>query len=199
MSDLVVVAEPSTQDYEAFDTLMSNGAGRLALVRARSEKWVGAVAALTGLITTVLVVKGPDSVTNLTDSSKRTIAVAITLGLVLLAFATYKAYAAAFGIPGAIEEIDPNPLDGLATRLASKQRTTAAKAQEALRDAIIATFIATTCLAVAIGVAWFSPARKDAAATTTCLSANGRLVARIAGGSVAIVGVEAGTTIAACP
>lgn len=191
---------PSRFDLDAADELTGNEAGRLALVRARAEKWVGGITALTGLLATVLVVKGPDSVTALTTGSKAAVGALLAAGLLLLAYATYKAYTAAFGAPGDLVEISANPIDGLAVRLTDARRTAATGALTGMRNAVTATFIAVGCVAGAVAVSWFAPTNPTADTSRhVCVMANGTVVAKFPGNNVAVSAVEPGTSIGPCP
>lgn len=104
---------PNPLDLAAADQLEGNEAGRLDLVRERAEKWIGGISALTGVLGTVLVVKGPETVTEIPVGWRIATAGSLGAALILLAFGTYLAYQAAFGDPGAVEEINPVPLTGL--------------------------------------------------------------------------------------
>ena len=111
--------------------------------------------------------KGPDSVTELTAGAKAAVGALFAIAFVFLAFATYNGYAAAYGLPGKLAEIDRNPVQGLAGRLSDARRDVAAKAQRAIRDAVIATFFAVGLMAGAVAVTWFPP---SPASGHVCLS-----------------------------
>ena len=64
------VGTASRDDLEAAALLDRNEANRLQLVRTRAEKWLGGLTALTGLVTTVLVIKGPQSTADIATSWK---------------------------------------------------------------------------------------------------------------------------------
>jgi hypothetical protein len=147
----------SREDLEAAALLDRNEANRLHLVRTRAEKWLGGLTALTGLVATVLVIKGPQSTTDIATSWKIAVGSFIAAALAVLVFGTYRAYQSAYGDPGRLDEVDSQPVTGLARRLATARNQAAAAAQAHLSDAVIATLAAVVLLAVAIGLTWFAP------------------------------------------
>ena len=148
---------PSRDDLEAAALLDRNEANRLQLVRSRAEKWLGGLTALTGLVTTVLVIKGPQSTADIATSWKIAVGSLIALALAVLAFGTFRAYQSAYGDPGRLDEVSSQPVTDLAVRLARKRNEAAAAAQAHLRHAVFATLAAVALLAVAIGLTWFAP------------------------------------------
>ena len=182
-------------DLDAVAELDASERGRLELVRRRAEKWVAGLTALTGLLASVLVVKGPDSVTELTAGAKAAVGALFAIAFVFLAFATYNGYAAAYGLPGRLDEIDRNPVQGLAGRLSDARRDVAAKAQRAIRDALIATFFAVGLMAGAVAVTWFPP---SPASGHVCLSVDGVVRAELVQDHVDVSRIEPGTTVGAC-
>jgi hypothetical protein len=86
------------------EALERNEDARLDLVRARAEKWVAGVGALSGVLATGLVIKGPDDATRVVLGWRIVAAGLIGLAVGLLAYATFRAYRAAFGEPDALRE-----------------------------------------------------------------------------------------------
>lgn len=168
--NVVSGGNPSRDDLDAATLLDRNEANRLQLVRTRAEKWLGGLTALTGLVTTVLVIKGPQSIADIATSWKIAAGSLIALALAVLVFGTYRAYQSAYGDPGRLDEVKSQPVTGLAVRLAGKRNEAAAAAQTHLRHAVIATLAAVALLAVAIGLTWFAPPAPKAASSSLCIS-----------------------------
>lgn len=190
----LAAGDPDPLDLDAAEQLERNEAGRLNLVRARAEKWIAGISALGGLLATVLVVKGRDSITDITPLWRVVVAGGLALALVVAAYATYRAYQAAFGTPGALAEINPLPLAGLHGRLAAARRATAIAALGNLKAAVVAIFVAIALIAAAVGVTWFAPTR-GTPNDSTCVYSQGHLVAQLAGPSIAVRKSAPGATI----
>jgi hypothetical protein len=171
---------PSHDDLEAAALLDRNEANRLHLVRTRAEKWLGGLTALTGLVTTVLVIKGPPSTADIATSWKIAVGSLIALALAVLVFGTFRAYQSAYGDPGRLDEVSSQPVTGLAVRLANKRNQAAAAAQAHLRHAVFATLAAVALLAVAIGLTWFAPPAPKTASSSACILAPGNAIAELA-------------------
>lgn len=188
---------PDPLDLDAAEQLERNETGRLELVRARAEKWIGGIAALGGLVGTVLVVKGRDSVSDIAPAWRATAATGFALALVVLAYATYRAYQAAFGAPGTLAEINPVPLAGLHARLSKARRSAAAAALAHVAAAVRSVFVAIALIAAAVGVTWFAPTRSGTPKKAICVYEKGQLVVELAG-PVTVRQSAAGTTIGPC-
>jgi hypothetical protein len=189
----------SREDLEASALLDRNEANRLQLVRTRAEKWLGGLTALTGLVTAVLVIKGPQSTTDIATSWKVAAGTLIAASLAVLVFGTYRAYQSAYGDPGRINEVNPQPLTGLADRLARARNKAAASAQAHLGHAVIATLVAVALLAAAIGLTWFAPPAPKTASSSVCIFVHGKVVAMLASDSVTLKTLTPGTELRRCP
>jgi len=186
-------------DYGALAQLERNEENRLELVRSRSEKWVGGLTALTGLIGTVLIVKGPESISDIRTMWRGIVGALVAAALGLLAFATYRAYQSAYGSPGLLVEIAPTPLQGLSERLTTARHKAATTAQNHLKQALISAFLGIAALAAATGITWFAPIESADSAETICLSIDGRTIVEVPGDRLAVERMEAGVTVAPCP
>lgn len=193
----LAAGSPDPLDLDAVEQLQANERDRLALVRSRAEKWIGAIAALSTVLAGVLVIKGPGDATKVILGWRIAVAAALGCALALLALATYHAYRAAFGAPRSLTEIQPIPLTGLHDRLAAARRTAADNALSDLTFAVRAAVTAVAVIAVAVAVTWFAPT-SDQQAASLCMYRNGDVVARFGGDSVDVESVSAGTTIAPC-
>ncbi|MFD2079675.1 hypothetical protein SAMN05421678_1191 [Actinopolymorpha cephalotaxi] len=190
---------PSREDLDAYDVLEHNDDDRLQIVRGRAEKWLGALSAFTGLIGTVLIIKGPESTSDLATPFKIAVAALITLALACLLFGTYRAYASAYGDPDRLNTIDPQPIVGLATRLAEARGKAAANVLKHLSQAVAAALAAVVLLAVAIGITWFAPSSGTASYKIMCLAFGNRTVAAIPGDTVAVKMLSPKLKVSTCP
>lgn len=131
-------------------------------VRSAGEKWGVTLGALLGLTGTVLVVKGPESVTDLTSGGK--LAVGLTLALAFLAAiaATVLAALAAQGTPRRL-----NWPSG--PRLREWEHGAALKAKNRLFWSRACTLVAVLAIAVAVAFAWFGP-EAEASGSTVLLA-----------------------------
>lgn len=189
---------PSRDDLEASALLDRNEASRLQLVRTRAEKWLGGLTALTGLITTVLVIKGPQPTADIATSWKITVGLLIAMALAVLVLGTYRAYQSAYGDPRRLDEMNPQPVTGLAVRFAAARNKAAADAQAHLSHAVIATLAAVTLLAAAIGITWFAPPAPKTASSSVCILVHGKMVAKLASDSVTLKTLSPGTELRPC-
>lgn len=195
----ISAGNPDPQDLDAAEQLHHNEDARLQIVRARAEKWIGGVGALTGVLGTVLVIKGPDDATHITLAWRIVSAVMLATAIGLLALATYRAYRAAFGKPNALSEISAIPLTGLHKRLEEARRTEAADALRDLGAAIRSVFIAVALIAAAVGVTWFAPPKNPAPTRSSlCMYARDQLVARLDTDALAVKQTTPGTTVKPC-
>ena len=153
------------------------------MVRTRAEKWIGSVSALSAVLATALVIKGPEDATQIILGWRIAAAAALAAAIALLALATYHAYRAAFGQPNALREITPVPLTGLHNRLTQARK---AAADDALRDlgaAIRAAFAAIALIAAAVAITWFATTTPSG---SVCVYVRGQLVARLNADTIAV-------------
>jgi hypothetical protein len=190
--------EPDPLDLDAAEELQRNESDRLRLVRARAEKWIGVIGALTAVLTGALVIKGPQDAGKLEVGWRVAAAVALGLAIVLLAVATYRAYQAAFGAPSALEELSAIPLTGLHRRLIAARQAAAAAALHDLSSGVRAAFAAVALIAAAVAITWFAPATESTPQRSICLYVHGQIVARLAGSTVSLRALSPGTTIKPC-
>ena len=99
--------DPSHLDLDAAESLDRNETSRLDLVRGRAEKWAGGLTALTGLVGTVLVGKAPENMRGISTPWRIAVSVLLAAALASLVLGTYRAYRAAYGDPGRLDEIRP--------------------------------------------------------------------------------------------
>ncbi|MFI5841284.1 hypothetical protein ACIA8K_16440 [Catenuloplanes sp. NPDC051500] len=123
---------------------------QLPTVRKQAEAWRTGLAGLTGLLGAVLIVKGRDTVAELSEAYRVLILIGLGLGLVLLVSATLIAIRAASGSPD----------DHTLLTAEDLRRWTGDAVKGSLRDirwARALTLAGIAVVAVAIGVSWLAP------------------------------------------
>jgi hypothetical protein len=195
----VGAGDPDRLDLEAAEQLQRNETDRLKLVRVRAEKWIAGVSALTAVLSTALVIKGREDITQIAVGGRIIAALALAAAIALLALATYRAYQAAFGEPDTLRQIKPVPLTGLHNRLHAARRQAADDALKQLGHAVRLVFTAVALIAVAVSVTWFAPTTNDAKPHgSLCIYAKAQLIARVHADSVTLKEIPAGTAIKPC-
>jgi len=188
---------PSRLDLDAAESLDRNETSRLDLVRSRAEKWAGGLTALTGLVGTVLVGKAPENMRGISTPWRIAVSVLLAAALASLVLGTYRAYRAAYGDPGRLDQIRPQPLTGPAERLTTARRNAAQTVGDHLRQAAIASFAALGLLAAATGITWFAPT-SSARPNRVCVVINGKPAAELST-PIPVHSAAAGTAIGPCP
>ncbi|MCZ0978631.1 hypothetical protein O1L60_03680 [Streptomyces diastatochromogenes] len=125
--------------------------GELARVRAQAENWRNGLAALLGLLTTVGIVKGPDTVQGLSGGTRGAVGLLLLGGLLLAAGGAFFAMRAAFGLPR--RRVADASLEELLTR----ERLTVRRAARDLQRAVAAGFLALAVVTAGIGLTWYGP------------------------------------------
>lgn len=143
------------EDLEAQAFLKLNEKNRLDIVRKRAQSWLAGIAALSGLLTTVLVVSGPDSVAGLENTVKYWVAGLLLSALIVLSAANILAYTAAYGSIGILASIPADDAVGLHYRLTIARKENADQVQCFGSFAVVCTLFGVALLAVAIGLTWF--------------------------------------------
>jgi hypothetical protein len=190
--------DASWDDSESLKALDSYYDARLDIVRARSEKWLGGLTALTGLLGTVVILSGPEKASDVPMAGRIVVACLVASAFGALAFATYRAYQSAYGDPGDLTTIDRSPVNGLALRLSKARQADADQTQEYLRHAVVATFVGVTLIAVASGITWFTPTAVDES-SSICLFFDQKRVAEISGSTVSLKSTAGGLIVGSCP
>ena len=141
---------------------------QLPTVRKQAETWRTGLAGLTGLVGASLIVKGRDTVTDLTTGWRITVFVLLMTALVLLVSATLAALLAASGEPG-----DNTLLTGEDLRRWSQ--TQVITTQQAIRRARLLTLMGITALGVALAVTWLTPSTAKETLFVVDTTTNGTL------------------------
>jgi hypothetical protein len=193
----LAAGDPSRLDLAAAEELERNEVGRLGLIRARAEKWAGGLTALTGLLGTVLVGKAPENMRTIATPWRVVVGGLLAAALAALVFGTYRAYHAAYGNPGRLDQLSPQPITGLGERLATARRHAAGAAGTHLRQAVIAAGAAVGLLALGTGITWFAPTSSSGHPNRVCLLVDGKPVAEVAT-PVTVHSAAPGTTLGPC-
>ncbi len=164
----------SRRDIETFEQLESNRRGELETVRKRAEKWIGGLTALTGVLTTALVLGGPDKATSFTSGWRIWLAAFVAIAFVLLLWSTRQAYSSAYGDLGKPERIDTRRIEGLAARYDVSRHRKAQAAMKKIQDGITGAILAVVLLLVAIGMTWFIPTTPSGQETHRSIGDRGR-------------------------
>ncbi len=199
--------EPSPRDAAAQEAIQNYRAEDLPRIKARADKWIAGFAALSGVLTTAAVIKGPDTLTKVSSknflstlSPQDLVVIALVAGGIGLALGIYKGYRAANGSPLFVNDIDqaadaePGEIAGLGDRWAEAIERTARDSTAALRFAAIATVVGIALLAGGLIYASYHPA--DTSSARTCIQ-SGDTVTALAG---SLPEVKSGSvTVVACP
>ncbi len=195
-------------DVAALALLQNYLADALPRIQKRAEKWIAGLVAMTGVLTTAVVIKGPDSFGDLTGSrkifgqpvsSQDAVIYLILAGGIAVALGIYWSYSAAYGDPreddALLARAKDQDVDGAwdAWTTAASQAVT--EASESLVNATRATVIGIICLALAILITWTSPTNA-AAESFTCFK-SGTETIKIEGSAPTVSDGE--LTIVPCP
>ncbi len=191
-------APASRDDHEAAALLDANERALLDTQRARAKNWLGILSAITALVAATLTLKGPDAAGDLPVGYRIWVTGVLIAGLVFLAWSTFLAYQAAYGDPSKIAAVDRGKLPGLAQRLLDAQRSLADTSANDLRGALFLLCLGALLVGSGTVMTWFPP-RDGSAPTGTCISVDGKVIARLPGDSVTVGELTAGATIAPCP
>jgi hypothetical protein len=158
---------------------------QLSVVRKQAEGWRTALAGLTALLSTVLIVKGRDSITALATGPRWVAAVLLGLAFALLITATLSSVRAASGTPGT--EI---LLTGEDLRVWTQ--TEVRHVGRLIRRATLLTVTALTLLAIAVGITWLSPGAATSGTLVEVYGSSGRMCGEL-------IGIADGTLILKTP
>lgn len=189
-------APPSQGDKETEVLLKEYDATLLSDIRGRAEKWAAGLTALTGLLSTVLIVKGPAGILDVPESARVIVAVLIAAALLSLIVATLYIYRAAYGAPFSLLILDRQPLTDLQHRFLKAQRRLGLEALKFMRKAVWLTLIGIGILFAAIMLTWFAESSSTGAGAGVCIEANGVTVKL---GELQAVDAPQQITVVPCP
>lgn len=165
---------------------------QLPSTRRQAETWRTGLAGLTGLLGAVLIVKGRDTIADLSQGRRVLVIALLALAFAVLVTATLSALRAASGNPG-----DDTLLTGEDLRDWTEREVIAAR--RAIRWARALTLCGIALVAVAVGVAWLSPTAKPGTTLVLIESASGTvcgaLASSAAAGHLRVVGAKPPLTI----
>lgn len=161
----------SLLDILALEKLQEYRSGELARVKTRAEKWLPGLAAITGVLTTAVVVKGAETFTGLNSTIQGCIIGSMILGAVFVGAGIFFAYAAAHGNPFQDDELatraNSQQVEGAYNAWNTAVKNQIEKARHNLSIALVVTLLGTACLGMAVVITWFAPSTTTI--TTTCL------------------------------
>jgi hypothetical protein len=137
----------------------------LETIRAAAKDWASTIAAVTGAVGVVSLVKGPDQIDTLTRAWKQAVGVAAAIAVVSALRGIYLAALAAQGSP---RSFGYNP--ATFRRRYRLETLSAARALEVSRALIV---IATLAAACATGMLWFGTAKQVPSARVVAVTADG--------------------------
>ena len=188
----------SPLDLIAKRELEEASAHRAVTASQRAEKWIAGLTAITGLLGTVLLVKGPETVDKLTPVAKGWLAAFFAFALFLLAAATYSAYSAAFGDPLAPSKMRLETSEGLHARREAFRFAEEDRINGELATAIRRLFLGLTFLALGVAVTWFAKPPAPDPPKATCLYSGSEVVLKLPGDSISALGIAGGYSIKPC-
>lgn len=176
-ADGQVTVEPitvtvSTPDVIALKNLQNYSASELSRIQKRSDKWIAGLVAVTGVLTTAVVIKGPESFTKLADA-REVLGLTINpqdwiiglmlLGGVAIGLGIYWAYSAAYGDPLKDDELaeraKQQEVDGAWAAWTDATQKAAESARSTLGRATGFTIVGTLVLACAVLLTWTTPSK----------------------------------------
>lgn len=158
-----IIAMRNLQDYRSSE---------LARIQKRSDKWIGGMVALTGVLTTAIVIKGPETFVNLANAPfigqlmvnvQLVVILLMAIGFVALGFGVFWAHSAAYGDPFETESdldrrAEAQQVTGAWSAWTGAVSTAADKARQTLAKSVQVTIVGTGALALAVFVTWTTPA-----------------------------------------
>jgi hypothetical protein len=179
--------EPTTGHWTSADVvalaeLQNYAAGELKRLQTRSEKWIAGLAAIVGVLTTAVVIKGPETFTKLSDqrelwgqtfNPKEWVVGLMAVGGLLIGTGIVKAYGAAYGDPFRTDELRDRAkqqnIEGAYDDWTTAVNTAADDARDSLKWAVRFTVGGVLLLGAAVLLTWTTPEAK-ASETTICIA-----------------------------
>lgn len=161
MTDTVSLDELANQDQ-----IRALRDDELKNLRAAAAEWQKGLGGVVGVISAVLLIKGPQTVDELTDGAKIAIAILFGLAIVLGIGAIIASLIASNGLPFDYDATKPNSATLLREKLVKRAKT-------AFYIAAIATVTSATLITAAIGISWFATALPEGPFVRVELTAGG--------------------------
>jgi len=164
----------SARDAAAFKVIFDTRASRLTRASSRAESWIAGLTALVTVLTTAMVVKGPENFAKAEGTVRGVVLMLVILGAAGIWAGLVCAYSAAFGglvRKSSVDKLVENPpttAQGAAAQLDAAATRDAHMSRRFMRLALGSTVLAMVCLTAAIAFSWFAtPA--PAADGTSCV------------------------------
>ena len=168
----------TARDAAAYKLIYDTRATRLVRARERAEKWIAGLSALVTVLTTAMVVKGPENFAKADGHVRGVVLVLVIAGAFGVGTGLMFAYSAAFGGLWKTSKVDalvgkpPTVAANAGALLEVAASADAEAAQRSMRIAAGGTMFAMICLTAAVAVAWFatpklSPNSKSCVETPT--------------------------------
>lgn len=189
----------TANDAAAFKALYDARAERLVSARERAEKWIAGLTALVTVLTTAMVVKGPENFAKADGAVRGLVLAFVILGAAGLAIGLLAAYTAAFGgivrksKVDVLVEAPPTTANDAAAILDAATQADAKSSRQWMRVALGATCLAMISLTLAVAFAWF--ATSEAGDGSTCVKIGDQTV--VFDGDVSVS--EGAVTFVDCP
>ena len=170
----------SARDAAAYKFISDTRSNRLTRASTRAEKWIAGLTALVTVLTTAMVVKGPENFAQAQGGVR--VVVLVVLGALGVGAGLVCAYSAAFGGLIQTSQVDqliespPTLATAAAAKLDAAAKADATTSRRYMRAALGATVAAMVCLTAAIAFSWFATAKPEAD-PTTCLKTDAGVVA----------------------
>ena len=171
----------SARDAAAFKKIYDTRAERLVTASGRAEKWIAGLTALVTVLTTAMVVKGPENFAKAEGDVRTIVLILVIAGGVCLSAGILLANSAAFGALFKRSDLDewldapPKTADGAADELDRRVGAAAGSARDMLRAAVVTTSFGMVALTAAIGFSWFATEKAEAP-NKTCATVDGATV-----------------------
>lgn len=188
------------RDAHAANQLDAYRVGELGRVRKGAERWSAGLAALATVLSTALVIKGPESFKALTPEASNGVLLLMVLGVSALAGSIYFSYRASAGSPSATEldklASTQQTSHGLAGKWDAAVKSQVEDCRRSLSIAVWGTLVGVALLVAAVVVAWTGVAGDSATRTSTCIVADAGTVTidgaapAVTSGSLTIVPCE---------
>jgi len=172
----------SARDAAAYKFISDTRSTRLTRASTRAEKWIAGLTALVTVLTTAMVVKGPENFAKAQGGVRVVVLVLVVLGALGVGAGLVCAYSAAFGGLIRTSQVDqliespPTLATAAAAKLDAAAKADATTSRRYMRAALGATVAAMVCLTAAIAFSWFATAKPEAD-PTTCLETDAGVVA----------------------
>jgi hypothetical protein len=187
----------TANDAAAYKLIYDSRADRLKNASTRAEKWIAGLTALVTILTTAMVVKGPENFAKAEGTVRGAVLALVVAGGVGLSAGILCAYTAAFGGLFGKSEVDklletpPTVVTSASQQLESAVTADASTSRTFMRAALLTTSLGMVALTAAIAFSWFATPKK-ADDTTTCARIDGETVVfeddlSIKSGTVAII------------